>query len=164
MWYTFSENAPSLSPMVFSGPNKCTDLFSSVSNWHFSCLGPPRAQKGPNKGPNWKFSQVWPYVTTNLMERVWTRLEQHWGHLGWTFWSICQTQNAPNMAPNGLKWVPNRLKIAIWPHKLAGRPILIWTGWNKVETQQGHSVKAFWVSFSFGNGGKFGYLTSKLDK
>ena len=39
-WYALSESAPLSSPMVFSGPKKCTDLCSNLSTWHFSYLGP----------------------------------------------------------------------------------------------------------------------------
>ena len=45
-----------------------------------------------------------------------------------------------------------------------GWPILNWTGWNKVGTQQRHQVKQFWVFFVCVNGAKTGSLTTKVAK
>ena len=45
-----------------------------------------------------------------------------------------------------------------------GWPILNWTGWNKVGTQQRHQVKQFWVFFLCVNGAKTGSLTTKVAK
>ena len=48
-WYVFSESAPLLSSMVFSGLTKCSDLSSKLSTGYFSYLGPPKAQKGQKR-------------------------------------------------------------------------------------------------------------------
>ena len=122
MWYAFSESAPLLLSMIFSGPTMCADVCSNLSTGHITYLGPPRAQKGPKLA----FSQLKPNMTTYLIEQCWNQAGTALRTSRLTSLAHLPDPEYPNYGPRGPKSGPNRLKLPFGHTLWLRGPILGW--------------------------------------